>query len=341
MKNLNIITNERISFNKIFFFSENIDCPSIVDGLSNYFNIKVFGRKSHKIEKNLILTKKNIFLSNNILNFIKNIILNINFKSSYTLIISITPYTFLAFFFINLFSKKKIYIYLRSDGFKEYEIILGKKFIILYRLMYNYIINRSIIIACEKNLSLNKSFHLVWPSEISKEWLSTKKKIYNPSFKFLYVGRLKIEKGVYYLVDLFNNLDKKLFFLNIVGHGKINSRLNSNIKILDYISKFSDLIKIYDTHSIFVLPSYTEAHPKVIDEALSRLLPVIIFEDIKHVVGNRKGIFVCKRNVNNFIQMSEFIFKNYSNIVSDIKKNTLPTKERFITDLAKIILSEV
>lgn len=90
-----------------------------------------------------------------------------------------------------------------------------------------------------------------------------------------------------------------------------------------------------------MLPSYTEAHPKVIDEALSRLLPVIIFEDIKHVVGNRKGIFVCKRNVNNFIQMSEFIFKNYSNIVSDIKKNTLPTKERFITDLAKIILSEV
>ena len=99
MKNLNIITNEKIYFNKKFFFAENIDCPSIVDGLSKYFNIKVFGRKSHKIEKNLILKKKKIYLSNNIFNFIKNIILNINFNSSYTLIISITPYTFLAFFF--------------------------------------------------------------------------------------------------------------------------------------------------------------------------------------------------------------------------------------------------
>jgi len=341
LKNLNIITNEKIYFNKKFFFAENIDCPSIVDGLSKYFNIKVFGRKSHKIEKNLILKKKKIYLSNNIFNFIKNIILNINFNSSYTLIISITPYTFLAFFFINLFSKKKIYIYLRSDGFKEYEIILGKKFIILYKLMYNYIIYRSIIIACEKNLSLNESFHLVQPSEISKEWLLPKKKIYNPSFNFLYVGRLKIEKGIYYLVDLFNNLEKNKFFLKIVGQGQINSHLNSNIKILNYISKFSDLIKIYDTHSIFVLPSYTEAHPKVIDEALSRLLPVIIFEDIKHVVGNRKGIFVCKRNINNFIKMAEFIFKNYFNIVSDIKKNILPTKDKFISDLAKIILSEV
>ena len=71
------------------------------------------------------------------------------------------------------------------------------------------------------------------------------------------------------------------------------------------------------------------------------MLPVIIFEDIKHVVGNRKGIFVCKRNINNFIKMAEFIFKNYFNIVSDIKKNILPTKDKFISDLAKIILSEV
>ena len=96
-----------------------------------------------------------------------------------------------------------------------------------------------------------------------------------------------------------------------MGEGNIKSYLNQNIKILDYISNVDELIKIYDTHNIFILPSYTEAHPKVIDEALSRLLPVIIFEDIKHVVGDRKGIFVCKRNVNNFIQMAEFIFKNY------------------------------
>jgi glycosyltransferase involved in cell wall biosynthesis len=341
LKNLNIISNEKVFFSRKFFFSENIDCSSIVDGLSKNFNAKVFARSSNKSEKNLILKRKNIYLANNIFTFIKNIIFSGNLNNSYNLLISITPYTFLAFFFINFFFKKKTYIYLRSDGFKEYEIILGKKFIILYKLMYNYITSRSTIIVCEKNLSLKKSFHLVFPSEISKEWLLKNKETNFKSFKFLYVGRLKIEKGIYYLIDLFNNLESDKFFLNIVGQGKINLCLNSNVKILDYVSEFRDLIKIYDSHNIFILPSYTEAHPKVIDEALSRLLPVIIFEDIKHVVGSRKGVFVCKRNKDHFMSTSQYILNNYSDIVNEIKNNILPTKEKFIDDLSNIISSEV
>jgi len=206
--------------------------------------------------------------------------------------------------------------------------------------MYEYILRRAIIIACEKNLSLNKSFHLVFPSEITEEWLLRKKEINIQSFKFLYVGRLNIEKGIYYLIDLFNNLESNKFFLNIVGQGNIKVSLNSNIKILDYVSGFHDLIKIYDSHNIFVLPSYTEAHPKVIDEALSRLLPVIIFEDIKHVVGNRKGIFVCKRNKDHFMDTSKYILNNYSDIINEIKNNILPTKEKFIDNLSDIISSE-
>jgi glycosyltransferase involved in cell wall biosynthesis len=340
LKNLNIITNERISYHKNNFFSANIDCSTIVDGLSKNFAIKVFARFSYKIEKNLILKKKNIYLSNNIFTFVKNIIFSGNFNNAYNLVISITPYTFLAFFLINFFFKKKVYIYLRSDGFKEYEIILGKKFKILYKVMYDYILSRAIIIACEKNLSLNKSFHLVFPSEISKEWLLPKKDINVQSFKFLYVGRLKIEKGIYYLIDLFNNLESDKFFLNIVGEGNIDLPLNSNIKILDYVSGLHDLIKVYDSHNIFVLPSFTEAHPKVIDEALSRLLPVIIFEDIKHVVGSRKGIFVCKRNKDHFTSISEYILNNYLDIVNEIKNNILPTKEKFIDNLSTIISSE-
>ena len=126
-----------------------------------------------------------------------------------------------------------------------------------------------------------------------------------------------------------------------MGEGNIKSYLNQNIKILDYISNVDELIKIYDTHNIFILPSYTEAHPKVIDEALSRLLPVIIFEDIKHVVGDRKGIFVCKRDIGHFIRTSEYILNNYSEIVDKMKKNILPTKENFIHSLSTIISSEI
>jgi len=55
LKNLNIITNERIFYYESNFFSENIDCSSIVDGLSKNFAIKVFARSSYKIEKNMIV----------------------------------------------------------------------------------------------------------------------------------------------------------------------------------------------------------------------------------------------------------------------------------------------
>ena len=124
------------------------------------------------------------------------------------------------------------------------------------------------------------------------------------------------------------------------GLHQSGGNLNSNIKILDYVSGLHDLIKIYDSHNIFVLPSFTEAHPKVIDEALSRLLPIIIFEDIKHVVGSRKGIFVCKRNKDHFTGTAEYILNNYSDIVNEIKNNILPTKEKFIDNLSNIISSE-
>ena len=47
------------------------------------------------------------------------------------------------------------------------------------------------------------------------------------------------------------------------------------------------MIKIYDNHNILILPSFTEAHPKVVDEALARERPVIIFEDLNQKIQNR------------------------------------------------------
>ena len=48
------------------------------------------------------------------------------------------------------------------------------------------------------------------------------------------------------------------------------------------------LIKYYDDHNIFILPSFTEGYPMVLLESLARRRPVIVFEDIKHVVGDKK-----------------------------------------------------
>ena len=60
------------------------------------------------------------------------------------------------------------------------------------------------------------------------------------------------------------------------------------------------MAETYDNHNITILPSFTEAHPQVVIEALSRKRPVIIFEDIAHVIKDNRGVFVTKRNIDSF-----------------------------------------
>ena len=62
-----------------------------------------------------------------------------------------------------------------------------------------------------------------------------------------------------------------------------NKSKNKNIKFLNEVAEKKRLIKLYDSHNIFILPSYTEGAPKVILESLARKRPVIVFRNIKHV----------------------------------------------------------
>ena len=58
----------------------------------------------------------------------------------------------------------------------------------------------------------------------------------------------------------------------------------------------------------------------VLLEALARRRPVVIFEDIKHVIGDKKGIFVAKRNFVSFLGTLNNIRKNYKKIQNEMKK---------------------
>ena len=108
---------------------------------------------------------------------------------------------------------------------------------------------------------------------------------------------------------------------------------------MDFEKDISKLIKIYDNHNITILPSFTEAHPKVLDESLARLRQVIIFEEISHVIQNRKGIYISKRNAQSLLETINFIMKNYKNIEEEMKKNKLPTKQKFISQMSNILKS--
>jgi glycosyltransferase involved in cell wall biosynthesis len=336
MEKLFILGNEKINYKKNLYFSANLDFKTIVEGLKKTFDITLLARKSQKKET-FEINHRQIILSGNIISYLLNIISILKkFKNSKYFIVSITPYTFFAYIILFFFSNK-IYIYLRSDGFKEYESILGKKWIFLYRIMYFVMLKKSKIISCADQLSRGRDFFLVQPSELDEKWFNNRKVIIpRDKINILYVGRVRVEKGIFSMLEMFSKINDR-FLLTIIGDKKINQFEKNNINFINFLSNSDDLIKEYDKNHILILPSYTEAHPKVVDESLARFRPVIIFEDIKHIIGNRYGVFIAKREYNDFFKVINFTISNYKKIIDDISKNNLPTKKDFIQELSKII----
>ena len=126
------------------------------------------------------------------------------------------------------------------------------------------------------------------------------------------------------------NLSLQQKFKNLIKDSK-------NIKFPGYISDRKKLIETFDNHNILILPSYTEGQPYVVDESLSRRRPVLIFEDIAHIIKGRKGIFVSKRNIDSFTETTKFIMKNYNEIQKDIEKNIFPLEMNMFKQISDIV----
>ncbi len=336
-KKLFIFSNESISSQEGKLYCDNLDLKTTPEGLNKIFDVNLFARKSKKKRSHEIKIKK-ITTYNNIFSYILSTIESTKTEDAKYLIISITPYTFICSIFLRLFGKKPT-LYLRSDGYGEYKAIFGKIGPLIYHFMFNITCSISNLISCREYILRGKKGKIVKPSQLDSKWLRQPKNLEIKNFKLLYVGRFKVEKGIFSLLNLIKN--KKNISLTVVGANKeTKNYLNqSNVKIHQTQTSKLKLIKLYDDHNIFVLPSYTEGHPQVILEALARRRPVIIFEDIKHVIEDKKGIFVSKRSYINFFATLNGIKKNYKKIQKDLKKNKLPTYKEFIESLGKNILS--
>ena len=99
---------------------------------------------------------------------------------------------------------------------------------------------------------------VVYPSQLDSVWFKKPKIQEVENFKLLYIGRIKVEKGIFSLASLIKN--KRDITLTIVGAEKNTSyKINqSNINIHLTQSNKARLIKFYDDHNIFILPSFTE-----------------------------------------------------------------------------------
>ena len=336
-KNLVIINNEKIFKENNNFYCDNLDLKIIPEGLNEYHEVQYIVRNSNK-KGGQKVNLKNIKVASNIVKFIYFIFKTLKIPNVSYLLVCITPYTFLSFLILFLFRKKRIFVYLFSSGHEEYKHILGSWSVWIYHIMYKIITSNSKVIVCHERLYKKKS-HLVYISRLDDEWLKDQKDVLLDKARFLYVGRMSHEKGIFEFLKMFNQIKFDAEF-SIVGNSTNQNFSNKNIKPLGYIADSQSLINIYDKHNIMVLPSFTEATPYVVDEALSRKRPVIIFEDIAYIVRGKKGIFVSQRNVNSFSETTKYIMNNYREIQKKMEKNVLPTKKNMIKQISDIIKLE-
>ena len=331
-QNILIISNDRLFIKKNKISSDYNDTINIIEGLSKKNNLSFFCRTTKNISNFSIKLKKNK-------KFIRLNLFDLN-KVDYNKIfmISITPFNLLILIFLKFFNKKVTgFVYLRSDGYKEYYYKYGFFGYFIYNLMFKIVTSFLKIISVSKDLNgLKKKIILLKPSEIDSKWFLNRKKPNINSPKLLFLGRYKKEKGVYSLIKIVESFSFK-FKLNIIGtKSKIHS-VNKKIQFFKELNSVEKIITAYDASNIFILPSYTEGFPKVIIESLARLRPVIVFNEIKHVKKNFKGIFICKRNARDLNKKISYILKNYNKIVLDIKSNKIYTKKDFQNKLNKIV----
>jgi|TARA_B110000438_G_scaffold301791_1_gene357627 glycosyltransferase involved in cell wall biosynthesis len=335
-KNLTIISNEKIFIEDNNFYCDNLDLKILPEGLNEYNKVEYIVRSASKKKRGYQkINLKFINVASNIFKFIYYVLKTFKKSDNSYLLVCITPFTFIAFLFLSLF-KKKIFIYLFSSGHEEYRHILGSWFVWIYHIMFIIVTRNSKVIVCHERLFDKNKSSLVYISRLDEEWIKNQKepKIDKPNF--LYVGRMSTEKGIFKFIDMYEklNLDATL---SIVGNLEDQKLSNKNIKLYGYVADTQSLINIYDNHNIMILPSFTEATPYVVDESLSRKRPVIIFEDIAYIVRDKKGIFVCKRNIHSLSQTVKNIMENYLEIQRKMEKNILPTKKNMIKQISNII----
>ena len=212
-----IISNDKFYSHNNDYFCDHIAEKTLADELNNKFEVTLIGRKTN-IQRSHRLKNTNIEHYNFIFSYLYAILKKILKKESKFLIQAISPYTFLASLLF-IFSKQKPIVYLRSDGFQEYKSILGFYGPYIYNFMFIIVSKLGLLISCRKHILRDKPGKVVAPSEITKNWIENYSKPEFKSIKLLYVGRMNVEKGIYSLLEILNNISSEIN-LTIIGESK-------------------------------------------------------------------------------------------------------------------------
>jgi len=204
-KKLFIISNESIFYSQKSFFCDNLDMKSTPEGLKEKFDINLIGRRSKK-ERSHKINVENISVYNNIFCFLFSIFRSFKENNSQYLVVSISPFTFFACIMLTLFKKKPI-VFLRSDGYEEYRSILGFLGPGIYHVMFFIVSKISRLIGCGEKVLRGKKGHVVSPSQLTEKWFLNNKTANLNNIKLLYVGRIRVEKGIFFLLEIMKKIE--------------------------------------------------------------------------------------------------------------------------------------
>ena len=178
---------------------------------------------------------------------------------------------------------------------------------------YKKLFLRKVLIDSNKIISLNEDYKNIF----SKMYNLPKKKIITipnattfepinkirirPVKNILFVGRLSMEKNILKLVESFSLLKNKNITLNIVGEGEKRDEIEQLIKkkklkniTLHGRKEKEELINIYKSSDIFILPSEYECFSSTLLEAMATGTPIIA----SNVLGTRN---IIKDNYNGLL----------------------------------------
>lgn len=169
-----------------------------------------------------------------------------------------------------------------------------------------------VIVLTESNEKEYRKFSpenlMVIPNPIP--FVSSKTSMLNAK-RIIAVGRLSPEKGFDRLIDISEIILKQRpdWNLDIIGDGVQKELINQNIikkglgGKINLVSFTKDMINEYLNSSICVIPSYTEAFPMVLLEAMHCGLPVVSFDFLgaREIISQSNfGVLVEQGNLDEF-----------------------------------------
>lgn len=138
----------------------------------------------------------------------------------------------------------------------------------------------------------------------------------NGDFVVLFVGGNVYRKGLFYLLNAWNELKlpkSRLIIRSIIPKEFQYLVKGENISVIDHHISQNDLVRLYEQASIFCLPSIDEGFGMVVVEAMASGLPVIISENVgaKDLIKNGvEGFIVPIRDKEALKEKITFFYEN-------------------------------